>query len=131
MKEAIFYIVIMGVQLFLVKLVSKHLTWQTTILCVWCVAFVIIFFSVIFSKQIEFNAWSLVGVGAGILAAVGTIIMYNFIRNNDLGMFTPILSIVPVIGVILSMIFLGEPITKNKVIAIALSCVIPFLLYEK
>jgi uncharacterized membrane protein len=127
-KQALLYMVIMGIQIFLVKLCSAQMSWQSTLIFIWCTAFVIISGFVFFNGGIEVNAYTWVAIIAGILAAVGTIIMYQFLRNNDLGYFVPILSLVPVIGVILAMIFIGEPITKEKIISIILGGVIVFLL---
>ncbi len=124
----IIYMVVMGLQLFLVKLCSKHLSWQTLLIFVWCFAFVVILPFALLKGDLQFNKWNFLAMGAGILAAVGTIIMYQFIKGNDLGLFVPILGLVPVISVILAMIFLNDVITIKKVAAIVLSGIVVFLL---
>ena len=128
MKEALIYIFIMGVQLFLIKLCSKHLPWQSLLLFVWCFAFIIILTFVLFSKQIVFNNWTLVALIGGALAGIGTIIMYQIIKTKDLGSFSPMLHLVPLISVLLSFAFLSEPVTIKKIAAVICGIAIVFLL---
>jgi uncharacterized membrane protein len=125
----------MGIQGFIVKLCLKEIDYRIGIMTTWCLAFLILFISQVIPaiKEGAVNwgdKWTYIALIPGLLAGIGTIILYQVVQNNEGSKIFPLTQLVVVVAAILSIIFLKEKITIRKIIGIC--CAIAtgyFLLY--
>jgi drug/metabolite transporter (DMT)-like permease len=112
------YVFIIGIHLFVLKLGSQFVTWQTMLLFTWIPAFSIVVFITVFSGKIVLNKYVLIIIAAGILAGIGNVFMYQVIKNNPVSKAFPLMSLVQIIPIVLAILFLSESITWTRVLAV-------------
>lgn len=66
-------------------------------------------------KGIPINSWLLIGVEAVLATVVGDLAYYTAIKDGNVSVVSIIMSIAPLITMICSSIFLGEPLTVWRI----------------
>lgn len=67
-------------------------------------------------KGISFNSWLLIGIEAVLATVVGDLAYYTAIKDGNVSVVSIIMSIAPLVTMVCSSIFLGEPLTIWRVI---------------
>lgn len=81
----------------------------------------------LFPLKIEFWGISL-ALLAGLASGLASVLFYIFLRKNPAGMLVALTALYPLVTIILSVIFLKEPLTVTKIIGFILALAALFLL---
>ena len=115
------YIVLAGTWGFLAKLSSRHLTsWQLVFLTATTASIVMASASVRRLGSLK-TPWAVVAAAAGILAAIGSILFYRALTLAPANAVIPLSSLYIVVTVMLSVVFLKEPLTTHHLLGILLA----------
>lgn len=126
----ILYAVVVGIWGFITKITSAHLSWKTNLAFVWMTSFLLHLYVVYDGIDLNFSRWHLLAIVAGILAAIGTVIMYKMIDKFDIVAIRPLLEMNVVITILLAVAFTSEQLTLSRVGGI-ISAGIAFVLLTK
>jgi transporter family protein len=67
-------------------------------------------------REISWNSWLLIGIEAILATVIGDLAYYAAIKKGNVSLVTIIMSSSPLITMICSVIFLGEPLTSWRII---------------
>ena len=121
-------IVLWGLWSFLSKIAGNKLEWGTMLLlfCAGTVMVLLIFSPASFN--IKPDETYITGLTAGITGALGFCFFYMALKKGNASAVIPITSLYIVLAVILSFMFLKEPITVKKILGIISAVAAIFLL---
>jgi len=66
-------------------------------------------------KGISFNSWLFIGIEAILATVVGDLAYYTAIKYGDVSVVSIVMSVSPLVTMICSNIFLGEPLTSWRI----------------
>lgn len=115
---------------FILKVVSTKLDWKTTMLYVWMTIFIILLIFCAKKINLGWNKFYALAVLAGIIAAIGTMSFYKALSLAPASLVIPLSTQYILVTVILSVVFLKEPISL-KVITGIVSSIIAIILLSK
>ncbi|MFC1724799.1 EamA family transporter [candidate division KSB1 bacterium] len=121
-------IVLWGLWSFLSKIAGNKLEWGTMLLlfCAGTILVLLIFSP--FSFILKPDKTHITGLVAGVTGALGFCFFYMALKKGNASEVIPITSLYIVLAVVLSFIFLKEPVTIKKVLGIISAVAAIFLL---
>lgn len=122
------YLVTAGVWGFLLKVALTNLGWKTVMVYGWMA--VVISFVPLFLKdvQVGLTRYHGLAMAIGILGAVSAIALYKLLSLRQASLVIPLTSPCMLITVLLSCVFLKEPVTAKTILGAVLSIVAMVLL---
>ena len=125
------YIIAAGFWGFFLKIILSKLDWKTTmliIISVWVT--LILVYLIFFSKEINFswNRYYILAILTAIIGALSGVVFYKVLSLKPASIVIPLTAQHILIAVLLSFIFLKEPITLRGVFGIAFSIISIILL---
>ncbi|MBU1349269.1 EamA family transporter [Patescibacteria group bacterium] len=112
------YILIAGINSFIVRFTGKNLSWQTNMFFVHAPGWVILSLLAYRHAKIEINKYTLIALGLGIISSFAIIFSYKIVQKIDASVFAPLFTLSIIVTAILGIVFLKEPITIQKGIGI-------------
>jgi transporter family protein len=125
------YIIAAGFWGFFLKIILSKLDWKTTMLIITSVwVILILVYLIFFSKEINFswNRYYILAILTGIIGALSGVVFYKALSLKPASIVIPLTAQYILIAVLLSFIFLKEPITLKGVFGIAFSIISIILL---
>ena len=127
----VFCIVVFGVWGFLAKLCSQHLHWaQLTFWIMATNAAIVLTVTAPSVGAAPNMPWAAVAALSGAFASMGSLTMYRTLSLAPASKVIPITSLYIVVTVLLSVLFLHEPLTVRKVAGIVLGLIAMILLAD-
>ena len=103
---------------FFAKMASTRLNWQTLCLYVAIAMTAVIAFSCIGKSTFTFDRSHLIALIAGLFAGIGSLTFYKAIERAPASVVIPISTQYIILTVILSSIFLNEPLLLRRIIGL-------------
>ena len=125
------YIIAAGFWGFFLKIILGKLDWKTTMLIITSVwVTLILVYLIFFSKEINlsWNRYYILAILTGIIGALSGVVFYKVLSLKPASIVIPLTAQYILIAVLLSFIFLKEPITLRGVFGIAFSIISIILL---
>ena len=117
------YIVTSGVWGFLLKYVLQGLDWKTAMFYIWTTVYA--FFVIFVFRNINFGLgkFHLLAIVTGVLGAISAIAFYKLISTMPASIIIPLSTMYVIVTVVLSVVFLHEPLTLRTISGIGLGMI--------